>query len=139
MNTNLQKQMQFHPYHVVDPSPWPLTTSIALFVLTTVVVLNMHGFENASYLLFLALFNLVFSMSLWFRDIIAEGTYYKAISLLYHILKVARAISNEVIAQILSVLEINNFNLTDKQLGYYLAGLLEERGILQFLEMELQL
>lgn len=75
MNTNLQKQMQFHPYHVVDPSPWPLTTSIALFVLTTVVVLNMHGFENASYLLFLALFNLVFSMSLWFRDIIAEGTY----------------------------------------------------------------
>lgn len=75
MNTQLQKQMQFHPYHVVSPSPWPLTTSIALFVLTTVTVLNMHGFNNASFLLFIAFFNLVFSMSLWFRDVIAEGIY----------------------------------------------------------------
>lgn len=65
--------MQYHPYHMVSPSPWPLCTSLALFVVTTVTVLNMHGFVNAGFLLFLALFNLVFSMSLWFRDIISEG------------------------------------------------------------------
>jgi len=35
----------------------------------------MHGFSNASYFLFVALISLILCMSLWFRDIISEGTY----------------------------------------------------------------
>ena len=35
----------------------------------------MHGFNNAKIFLFIAILNLVLSMSLWFRDIISEGTY----------------------------------------------------------------
>lgn len=80
MNTTLQKEMQYHPYHMVNPSPWPLCTSIALFVLTTSFVLNMHGFDNALFLLILAIFNLIYCMSLWFRDIISEGKIICALS-----------------------------------------------------------
>jgi cytochrome c oxidase subunit 3 len=35
----------------------------------------MHGFNNAEYSLILAFVSLIFSMSFWFRDVIAEGTY----------------------------------------------------------------
>lgn len=67
--------LQYHPYHLVSPSPWPLNTSISLFTLTTTAVLSMHGFELGWYLFFVALLNLIMSMSLWFRDVISEGTY----------------------------------------------------------------
>jgi hypothetical protein len=39
-------------------------------------VLSMHGFFFAGYLFFLCLFNLIASMTLWFRDVISEGTIY---------------------------------------------------------------
>ncbi|RKP12385.1 cytochrome c oxidase subunit III domain-containing protein [Piptocephalis cylindrospora] len=35
---------QAHPFHLVEPSPWPLTASFALLILTTASVLNFHGF-----------------------------------------------------------------------------------------------
>jgi cytochrome c oxidase subunit 3 len=35
----------------------------------------MHGFTNAKSILVVALFTLIYSMSLWFRDIISEATY----------------------------------------------------------------
>jgi cytochrome c oxidase subunit 3 len=35
----------------------------------------MHGFNNAEYSLILAFVSLISSMSFWFRDVIAEGTY----------------------------------------------------------------
>ena len=66
---------QNHPFHLVSPSPWPLYTSASLFTLTTAGVLSMHGFYSSSYLVFIALLNLIFSMSFWFRDVISEGTY----------------------------------------------------------------
>lgn len=66
---------QNHPFHLVSPSPWPLYTSSSLYTLTTAGVLSMHGFYLSSYLFILALFNLIFSMSFWFRDVISEGTY----------------------------------------------------------------
>jgi cytochrome c oxidase subunit 3 len=67
--------IQNHPYHLVEPSPWPLLTSLSLFILTTSGVLTMHGFEYMGNILFIALINLIWSMTLWFRDIISEGTY----------------------------------------------------------------
>lgn len=68
-------RFQFHPYHLVSPSPWPLFTSISVLSLVTAGVLNMHNFENMGIMLILSFFSVVFSMSLWWRDVIAEGTY----------------------------------------------------------------
>nr|YP_010836034.1 cytochrome c oxidase subunit 3 [Phyllosticta yuccae]WGC90053.1 cytochrome c oxidase subunit 3 [Phyllosticta yuccae] len=70
-----RSNFQAHPFHLVSPSPWPLFTSISLLSLTTTAVLTFHGFSNSYYFLWISLFTLVFTMSLWFRDIISEGTY----------------------------------------------------------------
>jgi cytochrome c oxidase subunit 3 len=55
---------QNHPYHLVSPSPWPIYTSTALFTVTITGVLSMHGFLFVGYLLFIAIFNLIASMTL---------------------------------------------------------------------------
>ena len=74
--TNLKRSnFQAHPFHLVSPSPWPLNCSGALLSLTTTGVLTMHSFPHASIFLFSAFTCLILSMSLWFRDVISEGTY----------------------------------------------------------------
>lgn len=74
--SNLHRSnFQGHPFHLVSPSPWPILTCISLLTLTTAGVLTMHGFVNAEYWLLSSLICLVSSMSFWFRDVIAEGTY----------------------------------------------------------------
>jgi len=75
MNNSIRIKFQAHPYHLVSPSPWPLYTSISLLTLTTSVVSTMHGFNSGYYFLILGLITVIYSMSLWFRDIISEGTY----------------------------------------------------------------
>ena len=75
MTNLIRSKFQAHPFHLVSPSPWPLYTSISLLTLTTSGVLTMHGFKEAEYCLMLAFISLVFSMSLWFRDVISEATY----------------------------------------------------------------
>jgi cytochrome c oxidase subunit 3 len=66
---------QDHPFHLVSPSPWPLYTSISLFSLTVNGALSMHLFNNSYITFYIALFLVISSMSLWFRDIVAEGTF----------------------------------------------------------------
>ena len=64
-----------HPYHLVSPSPWPFNTSFSLLVITTSAVLTFQGFTNAVDAITMGLLGVVLSMSLWFRDVISEGTY----------------------------------------------------------------
>jgi len=66
---------QAHPYHMVSPSPWPILTSANLWTLTASAALTMHMFENLSTVFFIALFIVMYSFALWFRDVIAEATY----------------------------------------------------------------
>ena len=70
-----QSKLQHHPYHMVDPSPWPLSLSFALLVTTISAVMYMHGFTNGGYFLSLGLILTATGMALWFRDVIIEGTY----------------------------------------------------------------
>ena len=67
--------LQAHPYHLVSPSPWPLNTSMSLLALTFTGILSFKNFELAINILNFSLIALILSMSLWFRDIISEGTY----------------------------------------------------------------
>ena len=74
--TNLvRSNFQAHPFHLVSPSPWPMYTSLSLLALTLSAVMTFHIFSFAIYGLYLSLIILILSMSLWFRDVIAEGTY----------------------------------------------------------------
>lgn len=71
----VKNAFQNHPYHLVSPSPWPIFTSLSLFILLLDGVLFLHGFESFKYLLIIAIINVIYVMSLWFRDVISEGTY----------------------------------------------------------------
>ncbi len=74
--TNITRStFQAHPFHLVSPSPWPFNTSFSLLALPFSAVLAFQGFGYGIYLLISSLLCLVFSMSLWFRDVISEGTY----------------------------------------------------------------
>jgi cytochrome c oxidase subunit 3 len=67
-------QFQAHPYHLVEPSPWPLLTSFALLGLTFPSVLYFHGY-NTLVLVLIGFLSTVTAMILWFRDVSAEGSY----------------------------------------------------------------
>lgn len=76
MNLKQKKTLlQNHPYHLVNPSPWPLFTSFCLWNLTTSFVMYIHGFEYMNFVFLVAIINLVWSMILWFRDIVSEATF----------------------------------------------------------------
>lgn len=75
MTNSDRSVFQSHPFHLVSPSPWPLNTSISLLNTTVSAALTFHLFFHKVTTLLLALFSVVYSMSLWFRDVISEGTY----------------------------------------------------------------
>nr|YP_010137763.1 cytochrome c oxidase subunit III [Varuna litterata]AUR43971.1 cytochrome c oxidase subunit 3 [Varuna litterata] len=63
----------FHPYHLVDISPWPLTGSISAMMLTTGLVKWFH--QHNMNLLILSFIATLLTMIQWWRDITREGTY----------------------------------------------------------------
>jgi len=74
--TNINRSLfQAHPFHLVSPSPWPLTISMNLLALTTSGVLYMHKFASSGYWVLAALILVMSTMFFWFRDVISEGTY----------------------------------------------------------------
>jgi cytochrome c oxidase subunit 3 len=74
MKNNVTK-FQYFPFHLVNPSPWPILLSFSLLNLTVGAVLYMHGFFNGGIILTIGFVLTVFGMTLWFRDVITEGTY----------------------------------------------------------------
>ena len=141
MTEIVRSNFQNHPFHLVSPSPWPLNTSFSLFTLTISGALSMHTFSNAYNVFYLAFLLVTFSMALWFRDIISEGTgtsrLKQYIFKLFY-LNTARAIPIEDVKQALSTYN-SNLHLNPRResslykedknsLGYYLAGLLEGDG-----------
>lgn len=75
MTNSIRSNFQDHPFHLVSPSPWPVNTSLSLFSLTLSGALSLHSFNSSYLFFFVALIVVVSSMFLWFRDIIAEGTF----------------------------------------------------------------
>jgi len=74
-NLNIKKsQFQAFPYHLVDPSPWPILVSFSLFTMVIGAVMYFHGFTNGGYILSLGFILTLYGMILWFRDVISEGT-----------------------------------------------------------------
>ena len=74
MNNNINKFQHF-PFHLVDPSPWPILLSFSLLNMAIGAVLYMHGFTNGGTLLTIGFLLTASGMTLWFRDVITEGTY----------------------------------------------------------------
>ncbi len=64
-----------HPYHLVDPSPWPIVGAVSAGALTTGLVMFMHHVGPWEVLLPLGVIGILTTMFLWFRDVIDEGTF----------------------------------------------------------------
>ena len=62
---------QQHPYHIVDPSPWPIASGGAAFLLAIGAVLFMH--DVSPYILPLGGASVLIVMILWWRDVIHES------------------------------------------------------------------
>ncbi len=60
-----------HDYHLVDPSPWPLVGALSAFVLATGLIMWMH--ESTPIIFFLGLVGVVYTMVMWWRDVIREA------------------------------------------------------------------
>lgn len=133
MNKINRNQFQSFPYHLVDPSPWPILVSFSLLSLTLGAVMYMQGFTHGGQLLSLGFTLTVFGMILWFRDIITEGS--NKIIYIYlvscaNILFIVKVITKEMIKILISKyigIEQPKFN-SKEEFGYYLAGLLEGDG-----------
>ena len=64
-----------HPYHLVDPSPWPIVGAIAALVLTVGTVLYMHGKPGGMIVMPLGVLGILGTMFVWWRDVVREGEF----------------------------------------------------------------
>ena len=69
-----QAHAKHHDYHLVDPSPWPVTGSIAAFVLAVGAVGWMkHMFSAAPLVFGIGAVGVLYTMFGWWRDVIREA------------------------------------------------------------------
>ena len=57
-----------HDYHLVDPSIWPITSSFSAMILAFGTVYYMHA--KSFWLLLIGLALTLYSMFMWFRDVV---------------------------------------------------------------------
>ncbi|PPR10531.1 MAG: Cytochrome c oxidase subunit 3 [Alphaproteobacteria bacterium MarineAlpha11_Bin1] len=62
-----------HPYHLVDPSPWPFIGSMSAFIMAIGAVLYMHG--GISWILVLGTVAVMGTMAGWFWEVIKEAEF----------------------------------------------------------------
>ena len=74
-NITYTKTAQRHGFHLVDPSPWPLVTSMAALSFVLSFTQYMHGYPNGGWFLFISFVSLLLSVSCWWRDVVREATY----------------------------------------------------------------
>jgi len=71
-----KKINKFHPFHIVDPSPWPLLASFSSFFMLVGAVMYMHSYQGGLTLFFCGLILLTYTFGVWWRDVIREGTFF---------------------------------------------------------------
>lgn len=71
----VDKKHEQHPFHIVDPSPWPIVTSISLWSTALGFVMYFHYYNNGAFHLLFGLFSICICLSGWFYDIIREATF----------------------------------------------------------------
>lgn len=64
-----------HPYHLVDPSPWPFASAIAVLVTAVGAVLAMHNHDKWLFIGGIAALLLI--AAAWWRDVIIEAQAHK--------------------------------------------------------------
>jgi len=66
---------QIHPFHLVDPSPWPILASFSVGTLLGGSVLYFYGVLFSVTFMRLSLILTASLMAIWWRDVVREATY----------------------------------------------------------------
>src|SRR5690606_32466850 len=61
-----------HDYHLVNPSPWPLVGSLSAFIMAVGATGCLHDMMP-SWLFFIGVAGLLYTMYAWWSDVIREG------------------------------------------------------------------
>lgn len=67
-----------HPYHLVNPSPWPILTSFSVMTMVVGAALALHKEVAGHFVLPLGLMAIIACVFFWWRDVIREGIRDKA-------------------------------------------------------------
>ena len=63
----------YHPYHLVDPSPWPYVMGCGVLLTTLGAVVYFH--YSQLILLFFGIFTVVSCLIMWIKDVVRESTF----------------------------------------------------------------
>ena len=74
----MSHQEQDHPFHLVNPSPWPIVGSFSLFMLTLGMAMFMHKVTGGGIITAIGFSGVLYTMYGWWRDVIREGRKDKA-------------------------------------------------------------
>jgi len=66
---------RYHPFHIVTQSPWPILTSVAVFITALGATMYMHAYQYGGFILFGGILHLIGAMAFWWRDVIREATF----------------------------------------------------------------
>jgi cytochrome c oxidase subunit 3 len=64
-----------HPYHLVDPSPWPIVGAMSALALFGGAVMSMHEVTGGTAIMLAGFAGMLATMFLWWRDVIREATF----------------------------------------------------------------
>ncbi len=64
-----------HPYHLVQPSPWPAMGAVAAFLAFGGGVMFMHSYTGGTWIMVLGMLLILATMFLWWRDVINEAEF----------------------------------------------------------------
>ena len=64
---------QDHPFHLVNPSPWPALGSLSLLLFTLGLAMFMHHHAAGAPTALLGFFLLLYTMFVWWRDVVKEA------------------------------------------------------------------
>ena len=87
----------YHPFHIVDNSPWPYVGSIGALALTSGSVLYFHKYEGGGLLSLAGFILILLVMLVWWRDVIREASFQG-----HHTLAVQKGLQMGVLLFILS-------------------------------------
>lgn len=65
----------YHPWHLVDPSPWPYVGAFGALGMTIGGVMYFHSYEYGELLLLTSMSIVILVMIVWWRDVIREGSF----------------------------------------------------------------
>jgi len=71
----ITNRVQRHPYHIVDPSPWPFVGAFATFLMLTGTVLYMHFYSKGGFFMTFGSLLLYTNTIIWWRDVVREATF----------------------------------------------------------------